>query len=300
MRPLALMLAAILLLPAPATYALLHSDYEKVSYSQALAQIKDKPERHILIYFGLETFCPPCVYTRNLLGGSTLRALYKPNYLMVEINLRTPTTEQRAVIEQFKARWAPTLVFLDSANRVVLRIPQGFSNEKDAILVNEFVSRKLYQKTRYAEYFKANFNASGAQRVVPETAVAKPAAPADDRPRLRDVLAQKHERLAGDALKHVLPGRRMEKENQDWFLTMDLAPGGSIAAGGKRKDGKGSMNGPGKWYVTRKGKMCIELNATGLNETWCRHVFRVENNYYYATKDLREKSLAYRFTLEQI
>lgn len=39
--------------------------------------------------------------------------------------------------------------------------------------------------------------------------------------------------------------------------------------------------------------------ATGLDESWCRHVFRAGENYSYATKDLREKSLPYRFTLEK-
>jgi thiol-disulfide isomerase/thioredoxin len=299
MNRLAAALGALLCFAAPGAQALLSNDYEKLSYAEALRRVKADPTRHVMIYFGLETYCPPCIYTRGLLSGSALVARYRPHYLVVEIDLRDPGAEGRAVIQKYGARWAPTLVFLNAQGKRVARLAKGFKNEKEAILVDEFISGKLYARSDLEQYVKANFNASGAERVIPETKVAKAAAPADDRPRLRDVLAQKHERVLGDALKTLLPGKRMEKENQDWFLTMHLAPGGEVAASGKRKDGKGEMRGPGKWYVTKKGKMCIELKADGLDETWCRHVFRVGENYYYATKDLREKSLAYRFTLEK-
>jgi hypothetical protein len=155
--------------------------------------------------------------------------------------------------------------------------------------------------TDVMSYVKANFYAQGDERVVPQTRVAAAAAEAaDDRPRLRDVLKQKHERLAGEKLRELLPGQRMDKESQYWLLALNLQPGGAVQAGGKRKDGTASMKGEGKWYVTRKGKLCVEVKSGGADETWCRHVFRVGENYYYAVKDLREKSIAYRFTLEKI
>jgi thioredoxin-related protein len=292
--------AVLLLVSAPSVDALLHPDYEKFSLAQALERAKADPSKHVMIYFGLETFCPPCIYTRNLMSGSSLRALYKPNYAVVEIDLRNPSPAQRKVIAKFGARWAPTLVFLDANGKTVARLSGGFNNEKEAVLTHEFVSQKLYAKSDLTEYVKANLNQRGSQRVVPETKIAHPAAPPDDRPRLRDVLAQRHERILGDDLKQLLHSKRMEKENQDWFLTMMLESGGKVAAHGKRKDGRASMKGDGVWYVTKKGKFCIDVKAQGLEESWCRHVFRVGENYYYATKDLRGKSLAYRFTLEKI
>ena len=57
------------------------------------------------------------------------------------------------------------------------------------------------------------------------------------------------------------------------------------------------MRGAGKWYVTRKGKLCLELTSRGVDENWCRHVFRAGGTYY-AVKDLRPERLAYRFVLE--
>ena len=209
------LITALLLVAASATWAeLLPNDYEKMNYPQALERVKAQPERHVMIYFGLETFCPPCIYTRGLLTGSTFKALYKPNYIVVPIDLRMASKENMAAIEKYNVRWAPTLIFLDHGGNMVLRKSSGFKNEKYGILVHEFVSQKLYRKTDYGKYFAANFNASGAQRIVPETKVVKPA-PADDRPRLRDVLAQKHEQVAGEPLKKLLAEKRMEKENQD-------------------------------------------------------------------------------------
>lgn len=297
MQRLILMLA-LLCAVAVARAELLPNDYEKMSYAQALERIKAQPHRHIMLYFGLETHCPPCVYTRGLLTGGTLKALYKPHYIVVQVDLRQPGAENLKVIEKYKARWAPTLVFLNAAGKEVAFLRKGFKNEREAILTHEFISQKLYARSDLEAYVQANFNATGAQRNVPETRQAS-AVPPDSRPRLRDVLGQPHERVAGEALRALLPGMRMEKENQDWFLTLQLAPSGAMHGSGHRKDGKGKMKGEGKWYVTKKGKLCVELKSSGADETWCRHVFRVGENYYYAVKDLRPDRLAYRFTLEK-
>ena len=293
-------LAALLLACASGAQAeLLPNDYDKMSYSQALQRVRAEPQKHVMLYFGLETFCPPCTYSRGLLTGSTLKALYQPNYLVVLTDLREPGDEGRKVVAKYKVRWAPTILFLDAQGRKVADLRGGFKNEREAILTHEFVSQKLYAKSDLAAYVKANFNASGAQRVVPETKAAQ-GAPADDRPRYRDVQARRHERIAGDDLRKLLPGMRMEKENQDWFLTLHLRDGGALEADGVRKDGRGKARGPGKWYVTKKGKLCLEVKAVALDETWCRHVFRIEDgNYYYAVKDLRPDRVAYRFTLER-
>jgi hypothetical protein len=119
----------------------------------------------------------------------------------------------------------------------------------------------------------------------------------DDRPRLREVTAQKAEHLSGSDLKQLLPGKRIHKENQEWFLTLDLRERNLLEASGRRKDGRGEMKGAGKWYVTKKGKFCVELLSRGVDENWCRHVFRVGETYY-VTKDLRPERLAYRFTMQ--
>ena len=58
------------------------------------------------------------------------------------------------------------------------------------------------------------------------------------------MLAQKHERLPGDELKRSLAGKRMHKENQEWFLGLDLRAQALLEAAGKRKDGRGRCRAP--------------------------------------------------------
>jgi hypothetical protein len=292
-------LAGILLCVASAAanaYSFLYGYDEAPTVAQALERVKGQQGRHVLVYFGMPKGCPQCNYTRSMLSSPGHAAQWKPNYVAVNVDIYDPTPDGRALMEQHRIRWAPVLVFLDASGKRVAYARQ-LRNEKEVVLLNEFVSQKLYVKTDFGKYYAANFEARGAERTVPVTKVA--AAPRiDDRPRLRDVLAQKHERLTGDALKALLAGRRMLKENQDWFLTLDLAAGNSMQASGKRKDGTATMQGAGKWYVTRKGKLCLELTGGGVDENWCRHVFRA-GEAYYVVKDLRPDRLAYRFALEQ-
>jgi hypothetical protein len=291
-----------LLLAAPhakAGYSFLNGYEEAPTIAQAVERVKAQPGKHVLVYFGMPKNCPPCNYTRGILSSGELRDKWRPNYVLVNIDIFTPSAAEREIMAQHKISWAPVLAFLDG-NRKLVAFTKQLRNEKEALLLNEFVSQRLYEKTAFREYFAANFEARGDMRVVPQTKVAKAAAPAkvDDRPRLRDVLAQKHERLAGEALQAQLSGKRMHKENQDWFLVLDLKPNKVMTASGTRKDGKGSMQGEGKWYVTRKGKLCLELAGGGVDENWCRHVFRAGEGYY-VVKDLRPERLAHRFALEK-
>jgi hypothetical protein len=94
-------------------------------------------------------------------------------------------------------------------------------------------------------------------------------------------------------LRKLLAGKRMRKENQDWFLTLDFRDGNLLEAEGNRKNGRGAMKGAGKWYVTRKGKLCLELTAREVDENWCRHVF-FAGDTYYLSKDLRPSRVVYR------
>jgi len=290
--------AALLVFASSAqAYSFLNGYEEAPTIAQAVERVRAQPGRHVLIYFGMPKGCPQCNYTRSILSSGELHARWKANYVVVNVDIYNPSNEERAIIAKYGITWAPVLAFLDGSGKTVAYAKQ-LRNEKEALLLNEFVSQKLYEKTEFGKYYTANFEARGADRTVPVTKVAA-VQKIDDRPRFRDVLAQKHERLGGDSLKAAIAGKRMLKENQEWFLALDLKPGNALAATGKRKDGTATMQGPGKWYVTKKGKLCLELTGGGVDENWCRHVFRAGEGYY-VVKDLRPDRLAYRFSLEQI
>ena len=283
--------ALLLLLPLLThAYGFLSGYEEAPTVAAALERVKAQPDKHVLIYFGMSEFCPPCEEARALLNSERVRATWRPNYIVVNIDLFAPTAEERAVIEQVRVSWAPVLVFLDGTGQRVAYARQ-LRGEKDALAMNEFVSRRQYAMSALGKYSAQNFTPGLAGRGAAATKRI------DDRPRLRDVLAQQHERLSATRLKSLLSGKRMHKENQDWFLTLELRDRHLLEAAGQRKNGRGDMRGAGKWYVTRKGKFCLELTSREVDENWCRHVFRAGETYY-VVKDLRPERLAHRFTLQ--
>jgi len=285
--------AALLVFMAPLAHAyeFLRGYEAAPSVAAALERVRAQPQKHVLLYFGMSEFCPPCRETRALLTGDAVREKWRPNYVVVNIDLYAPTAEEREVIEQVHVAWAPVLVFLDGAGKRVAYARQ-LASERDALRLNEFVSQREYALSTLGKYSAQGFDPA-------RTALAGPGAQRlDDRPRLRDVLAQKHERLQAAELKRLLLGQRMRKENQDWFLTLRFADRNLLEAEGNRKNGRADMRGAGRWYVTRKGKLCLELTARDVDENWCRHVFRAGETYYLS-KDLRPDRVVHRMVADR-
>jgi hypothetical protein len=206
--------------------------------------------------------------------------------VVINIDLYAPTPAEREVIEQVRVSWAPVLVFLDGNGKRVAytRLLRG---ERDAHEINEFVSERRYAMSSVGKYSAPNLDPRMLSR-----AAAEPAR-IDDRPRLRDVTSQPYTRFSPVELRRLLLDARMRKENQDWFLTLEFREKNLLEAAGSRKNGRGDMRGVGKWYVTRKGKLCVELIARDVDETWCRHVFQAGGTYYLS-KDLRPSRVVYR------
>jgi len=287
-----LWLSALLLLvtalPAQA-YSFLTGYEEAPNVAAALERVRAQPGKHVLLYFGESEFCPPCRETRAMLNSDPVRNKWRPNYVVVNIDLFAPTPEEREVIEQVRVRWAPVLVFLDGSGKRVAYAKQ-LRGEKEALQLNEFVSQRQYAMSALGKVSGQDFDPGRLSRAAAE------APRIDDRPRLRDVLAQKHERLSAGDLRQLLAGKRMRKESQDWFFTLDFKEKNLLEAAGSRKDGRGgNIRGLGKWYVTRKNKLCVELtlNGPGVDENWCRHVIRASDTYYLS-KDLRPDRVVYR------
>jgi hypothetical protein len=278
---------------------------EAPSLAKAFERVNAQPEKHVLLYFDMSRHCVPCAEVRAILNSEPVRAQWRRNYVVVTIDLYAPGKEEREIIEQMRVSWAPVLVFLDRDGRRVT-YTRELRGEDHARLLNEFVSQRQYALSAMTRYGGRHFDVSAA-RLASQARVQKDQQAAsepwvvtriDDRPRLSQVLAHKPERLAGAALRQAMLGKIMYKENQEWFLELLLDKGNLLQASGRRKDGLASMKGAGKWYVTKKGKLCLELTAGGVDENWCRHVFRVGEGYY-VSKDLRPKSAVYRFVLAE-
>jgi thiol-disulfide isomerase/thioredoxin len=291
--------AALVLFALPAlaqAYEFLPGYETAPNVAAALARVKQQPDKHVLLYFGMSEFCPPCKDARAVLLSEPVRNQWRSNYVVVNIDLFAPTREEREVIEQVRVSWAPVLVFLDGEGKRVAYARQ-LRSEKEALALNEFVSKRQYATTAVGRASAAQgFDSRQVRQLAAEAGAVPGEQRIDDRPRLRDVTARSHVRLSGEDLRKLLPGKRINKENQDWFLTLDLRERNLLEASGRRKDGRSEMQGAGKWYITRKGKFCVDLVMRGVDERWCRHVFRA-GEAYYVVKDLRPERPVYRFAL---
>lgn len=255
----------------------------------ALERVRAQPGRHVLLYFGMSEFCPPCREARAVLNSERVRERWRPHFVVLNVDLFAPTPGERELIVQANVSWAPVLLFLDGAGRRVAYARQ-LRSESEAFALGDLVSQKQYALSALGKYSAQNFKAGDAIRATAAQRI-------DDRPRLRDVTAQPHERISGDALRKLLLGKRMRKENQDWFLALDFRERQLLEAEGRRKRGSATMRGAGKWYVTKKGKLCLELTARDVDENWCRHVFRAGGTYFLS-KDLRADRAVYRMVAE--
>jgi thioredoxin-related protein len=278
---------------------------EAPTLAKAFEQVKADPQKHVLLYVDMSQRCAPCTEVRALLNSEAVREKWRRNYVVVSVDLYEPGKEEREILEQLRVSWAPVLVFLDGNGRRVT-YTRDLVSESQARLLNEYVSQRQYAMSPVARYGGREFDAAAA-RVATQGRVVKEQSPAgesseqariDDRPRLKQVLAHKPARISGNDLRKALAGKTMYKENDEWFLDLALDNKNTIQARGRRKDGRANMQGKGTWYVTKKGKLCIELTAGGVDENWCRHVFKVGEGYY-VSKDLRPERVVYRFVLSE-
>ena len=84
MRPFFLLLA---LWPALAQAYQFLAGYEEAPNVAAALERARAENRHVLLYFGMSQYCPPCVEARAILNADTVRAKWKPNYIVVNIDL---------------------------------------------------------------------------------------------------------------------------------------------------------------------------------------------------------------------
>lgn len=290
--------------------ALFSDRYEQATYAEALERIKGNPNRHAMIYFGMYTGCPPCNFTRNVLNGATLRELYHPSVVLVYVDLRHPKGEaEQALIKKYKASWAPTLVFVDARGRSAARFARGFSNEREGVLLHEFITQRLYTKTNAQAYIAANFNAEGRARTIPDARAALKPAFQDDRMTLGELKKLPHERVSREDLQTRLPGSALHHEARlrfanekaivtsqgEWKFDAD----GGLAATSRREGKTGIAHGSGQWRVNETGQLCYEIQWPTRKANACSWVYRVGDEFFLVTKDVDSARIYLRLTLAE-
>jgi hypothetical protein len=112
--------------PAGTGLSLPRSYEEEPNVAAALERVKTKPQKHVLLYFGMSEFCPPRKEARAILTSEAVRSKWRPNYVVVNIDMYAPTPAERDVIEQVRVSWAPVRVLLDGEGRRVAGTVRSF------------------------------------------------------------------------------------------------------------------------------------------------------------------------------
>ena len=89
-----------------------------------------------------------------MLSGGEFKSLYAKDFVVFEAEPPSnylPTDELRKLST---AHYTPVFVFLDSGGKKVLET-RGFRNPREAKALHEFISKRHYRQTGWAEYLAA-------------------------------------------------------------------------------------------------------------------------------------------------
>lgn len=117
-------------------------------------------QRHIMIYFH-QNGCPYCAkLVRDNFHDKALVAKLQKNFDVIETNMfgnRDLTDwngkdfSEKEFSEHMKVQFTPTLIFLDTKGKIVLRL-NGYQSIKKMHITLDYISTKAYLKQSYAHY----------------------------------------------------------------------------------------------------------------------------------------------------
>ncbi|MET0087487.1 MAG: thioredoxin fold domain-containing protein [Sedimenticola sp.] len=164
LSPLAILAAT----PAPAPGKMTggkqthHPDWFKESFldiAEDVAEAADE-EKHVILFMHLNN-CPYCYkMTEENFKHAPYTEFIKKNFDVIVINIKgdrevafdenTSVTE-KALAEQLKVVYTPTVIFLNTDNKIVART-NGYRSVPDFKHVLDYVHEKAYSKTTLAKY----------------------------------------------------------------------------------------------------------------------------------------------------
>lgn len=89
-----------------------------------------------------------------MLSGGELKTLYTKDFVVFEAEPPTNYLPDEALRKLSSAHYTPVFVFLDSGGKKVLET-RGFRNPREAKALHEFVSKRLYLKTKWPDFLAA-------------------------------------------------------------------------------------------------------------------------------------------------
>ncbi len=141
-------------------------DWFKDSFLEIASDVEEANEagKHVLLFFHLNA-CPYCNITVNQqFQKEPLKSFMQEHFDCIEINIKGDrqialsaevSLTERALADYLKIRGTPTILLLNSDNKVVLRL-SGYRSVEALQQAFNFVQQKAYMKTTFSEYKRQN------------------------------------------------------------------------------------------------------------------------------------------------
>jgi len=141
-------------------------DWFKDSFLEIASDVEEANAagKHVLLFFHLNA-CPYCNITVNQqFQKEPLKSFMQEHFDSIEINVKGDrdialseevSLTERALADYLKIRGTPTILLLDSDNKVVLRL-SGYRSVEALQQAFNFVQQKAYMKTTFSEYKRQN------------------------------------------------------------------------------------------------------------------------------------------------
>ncbi|MBF0263703.1 MAG: thioredoxin fold domain-containing protein [Gammaproteobacteria bacterium] len=139
-----------------------HPSWFKESFldiSEDVSEAKDN-DKHVILFMHLNG-CPYCYkMTEENLKNAPYTNFIKENFEVIALNIKGDrevslnediSLTEKALAEHFKVLYTPTVIFLNTDNKIVARI-NGYRNIDDFKQILDYVQSKSYLKTSLAKF----------------------------------------------------------------------------------------------------------------------------------------------------
>lgn len=128
----------------------------------------DGAGKHVMLFFHLNG-CPYCAKTSDFLDKEPIRSELQKHFDSIAINIKGDreiamneelNTTERALASYLKVQYTPTILFLDSNNRTVLRL-NGYRSPEVFRVALDYVRNKAYRDQPFSAYKRENLKRDG-------------------------------------------------------------------------------------------------------------------------------------------
>jgi thioredoxin-related protein len=128
----------------------------------------DEAGRHVMLFFHLDG-CPYCARTAEYFDREPIRSELQKHFDSIAINIKGDreiamnedlNTTERVLASYLKVQYTPTILFLDSDNRTVLRL-NGYRSPEVFRVALDYVKDRAYRKQPFSAYKREHLQHGG-------------------------------------------------------------------------------------------------------------------------------------------